>query len=144
MLAGSNDNEAGLFNVQAGGNLPPSTQESINLSFTCPAGTAAQFRSDAGVSAWRYRYFGVWPNLKISETAGTYHGAEIPMVFGGSDRGIDIPDTNAQKVVKTKMMKAWAGFVKDPEAGLTKLGWPKYDKNSKSLRNSSHRRMLIF
>jgi hypothetical protein len=29
------------------------------------------------------------------------------------------------------MRDAWAGFAKDPEHGLEKLGWPLYDPTSK-------------
>lgn len=66
ILVGNNNNEAGLFNAIAGGQIPPAAQAAINADFTCPAGDAARYRTLNGVKAWRYRYFGVWPNLLIS------------------------------------------------------------------------------
>jgi len=42
---------------------------------------------------------------------------------------INFPDTDAQKVLTKTMMGAWAGFAKDPENALDKLGWPVYDQS---------------
>ncbi|KAF2402642.1 alpha/beta-hydrolase [Trichodelitschia bisporula] len=138
MLVGNNDNEAGLFAVlaQAGAAgaaaKAPSTSSSLaielgNLRFTCPAGDAAKARRDAGVSAWRYRYAGEWPNQNIGPKAGAWHGSELGMVFGTTERTSNKPDTEEERKLSAKMREAWTTFAKDPVNGLTKLGWPLYD-----------------
>ena len=69
--------------------MAPPKGASSDAAFSCPSGYAAKVRVQAGVSAWRYRYHGVFENLRISDTvaAGAYHSAEIPLVFGTTTRG---------------------------------------------------------
>jgi len=56
----------------------------MNAEFTCPAGDAARYRAMNDVPVWRYRYFGVWPNLNISANAGAFHSAEVSQIFGNT------------------------------------------------------------
>lgn len=37
------------------------------------------------------------------------------------------------KALSNVIMQAWATFAKDPQNGLTKLGWPKYNPLGKTL-----------
>jgi cholinesterase len=108
-----------------------------NAAIGCPSAAAAKARRDAGVPAWRYQYSATWPNQKLGGTAppdvGAWHGSEIALIFGTTEvknnlKGTDLP---AEKELAKKMRDAWAGFAKDPEHGLEKLGWPLYDPNSK-------------
>jgi cholinesterase len=43
-------------------------------------------------------------------------------------------DTDVEKELVAKMMKAWATFAKDPKEGLSKvMGWPVYDPEKPTL-----------
>jgi hypothetical protein len=60
---------------------------------------------------------------------GAYHGSELPLVYGApklKDASDSSTDTAAEAALTKVMMSAWAGFAKDPENGLTKLGYPLY------------------
>jgi hypothetical protein len=98
---------------------------------SCGPAVGATARSKAGVPAWRYRWFGEWPNLEIYPGIGAYHSMDCPIVFGATERTSKIPDTPEEAKFVKNMMTAWATFAKDPEHGLEKLGWPKYDPSSR-------------
>jgi cholinesterase len=84
---------------------------------------------DKGIYAWRYRWMGVFPNQHIANDAGAWHGSEIPHIFGTiAIRNSKLAPTADQLKVSELMNSAWAAFAKDPEAGLSKLGWPLYNK----------------
>lgn len=77
---------------------------------------------------------GVFPNQRISPTAGAWHGSEIPHVFGLSDAVSKTkPAVENQKKVSEVMNSAWAAFAKSPVDGLTKFGWPLYNANEDTL-----------
>jgi len=93
----------------------------------CGSGDAAVAREKHKVPVWRYRFFGEWPNLVIWPGAGAYHSQDCPIVFGVTERNLrKIPDTPEEAKFVKNVMTAWATFAKDPENGLTKLGWPQY------------------
>ena len=103
---------------------------------SCGPAVGATARSKAGVPAWRYRWFGEWPNLEIYPGIGAYHSMDCPIVFGATERTSKIADTPEEAKFVKNIMTAWATFAKDPDHGLEKLGWPKYDPSSKySLAN---------
>ncbi|KAI9049098.1 hypothetical protein LZ554_006946 [Drepanopeziza brunnea f. sp. 'monogermtubi'] len=135
MLIGSNDYEAGLFRTQfalRGLTYPDSFWTALNLqSFTCPTGIRANLSIAADVPTWRYRYFGVFPNLAISSEAGSWHTAEVPLLFNTAPNSI--PATPEQVSIGNYMRGAWAAFAKDPANGLTTYGWPRYDTSQDSL-----------
>src|ERR1700753_2087043 len=60
---------------------------------TCGPASGAAVRRAAGVPAWRYRWFGEWPNLEIYPGIGAYHSMDCPIVFGATERASSIPDT---------------------------------------------------
>lgn len=84
ILVGNNDNEARLFEVASGGQIPEPALAMINLDFSCPSGHAARYRYMNGVKAYRYRYFGDWPNLNTAYGTGVFHSAEVLMIFGNA------------------------------------------------------------
>jgi carboxylesterase type B len=85
------------------------------------------FCSSTLTSITRYRYHGVFPNQALYSKSGAYHGSEIPLIFGTStDTGVDTPDET--KLAKN-IQHAWATFAKDPDRGLSRLGWPVYQQN---------------
>jgi cholinesterase len=146
MLVGNNANEIALFMVILNqvSALSSPLLSIANGAFSCPSGTAAQARTNAGVKAYRYLYAGEYPNQEIAPKAGAWHGSEIGMVFGSVEHQqqffgdmigekISYPSTEAQKGLEKKMMGAWAAFAKDPENALSKLGWPTYDEKKASI-----------
>jgi cholinesterase len=127
MLAGNVDNEAGLvdFTSELQGH-PRSADETrlSNLAYVCGIDGAIQGRVLHNIKAWRYRWMARWPNLKITQSAGAWHGSDIGSVFGQ----VGSASTPNQIAVSRFMNKAWAEFAKDPQNGLLRLGLPRYDK----------------
>jgi carboxylesterase type B len=131
MLVGNTNNEGATFAGKSGGGTSPA---SMTMGvFNCPSATAAKARVDAGVPAWRYLYAGEWPNQTLGPCCpgvkGAWHGAEIALIFGSTELKKKGADTPAEKVLARKIRDAWAGFAKDPQNGLKKLGWPVYNPN---------------
>jgi carboxylesterase type B len=99
---------------------------------SCGGGKAAQARRDQGVSAWRFVFLGEWENQAIYPGMGAYHSMDCPIVFGTVELKREVkPNTPQQEQFIKNVMTAWASFAKDPDSGLTKLGWPVYDASSK-------------
>jgi carboxylesterase type B len=98
---------------------------------TCGSRDAARSRINAGVKAWRYRYFADWPNQRLGSGAGAYHGTDVPMIFGTSQFYTNVSDTPEEIALSKNIRHAWAEFARDPQNGLLKLGWPVYDEQSR-------------
>ncbi|TID17911.1 prolyl oligopeptidase (secreted protein) [Venturia nashicola] len=137
LLIGNNDNEYGLQGTIAKIQGKPYSNQTLligNLGYMCSAKVQAQRRMDKGIKAWRYRWMGVFPNQRISHDAGAWHGSEIPHVFGTIVlQQSRAKVTEEQMKVSGLMNSAWATFAKDPETGLSKLGWPLYNEKEDSL-----------
>lgn len=135
MLIGSTNYEAGYFRTQfalGGAFLPDAAWTALTLqAFTCPVALRANASVDADVPIWRYRYFGVFPNLRISDEAGAWHGSENPMIFNTAPNSI--PATAEQIAFGKYFRGAWAAFAKNPTSGLTAYGWPQYDPSQDTL-----------
>ncbi|KAJ5714725.1 Carboxylesterase type B [Penicillium malachiteum] len=136
-LVTCNNNEAGFYRLAAyASNITVSNQtwNEFNLAaFTCPSGRAARDRVAHGVPAWQARYFGDWENLRIYPGSGTYHGSDIPMIFGNAEKITGLPDSDPEKKVSRYMASAWVAFATDPYNGLKKFGWPQYNSHEKTL-----------
>jgi hypothetical protein len=104
----------------------------VNSAITCGIRQATRARANAGVKVWRYRYYGEWPNQRLSPRSGAFFGSEIPIVFGSAAYYTDIPDVPEEAKLSAVVRRAWTEFAKDPKNGLTRLGWPTYDESSKS------------
>jgi hypothetical protein len=135
MLIGNNDYEAGLWRTEfalEGVFLPDAFWTDFTLQeFTCPAGIRANASVSANIPIWRYRYMGVFPDTAISSEAGTWHAAEIPLIF---DTVIPNPGpTTAEISIANYMRGAWAAFAKDPQKGLVQYGWPRYNTSQDTL-----------
>jgi len=138
MLIGNNNYEGGYFRTTfalAGTFFPDIFWDWFNLQeFTCPTGIRANVSYAAKTPIWRYRYFGVWPNLAVSSEAGAYHVAEVPMLFNTVPNS---PAASEEQISIAKYMRgAWAAFAKDPEKGLSTYGdggWPTYDPTKDTL-----------
>ncbi|CAE6452900.1 unnamed protein product [Rhizoctonia solani] len=97
----------------------------------CPAAREAQLRVDAGLTTFRYRYSGVYPNLSPYPFIRAYHTSDVPMWFGAVNtvQGLKEKTTAEQKKQSEYMQGALAAFTKDPKQGLVKYGWPLYQGN---------------
>jgi len=133
MLIGNNNYEGGIFRTEfalAGLFFSDAFWDDFNLQeFTCPAGIRANASLAAGNPTWRYRYFGVFPNLAVSSEAGTYHAAELPIIFDTAPGA----STADEVSIANYMRGAWAAFAKDPQKGLTTYGWPSYNPSQDTL-----------
>lgn len=79
LLTGSTNDESGLFRMMAP-QVSDGTWQSVNdLAFTCPAAMRAAESLRHGNPTWRYRYFGVFPNLILSTQpeSGAWHTSEV-------------------------------------------------------------------
>jgi carboxylesterase type B len=143
MLIGSNDYEFGLFAALVGydsillgtGNLAGLPMAMVNMLYACGTVVAANARYKAGVNTWRYRYAGDFPNMNITleeGTGGSWHGAEVGLVFGTTEGASKTLDTVEEKKLSKQMREFWAAFAKDPDHGLSNLGWPLYNPDGKS------------
>lgn len=143
LLGGNADYEAGLFaTIAALQNVtyPRSFWDTFNLEgFTCPAAVRANISISAGVPTWRYRYFGDFPNLRLTSVpdSGAWHASELPVIFDNfPPAGNGVPaSTDAEISIGNYMRGAWAAFAKDPANGLKNYqgGWPTYDPAGNTL-----------
>jgi cholinesterase len=138
-LIGNNNYEAGLFKLQAiiaGASFPNTAWCLFNSDvFTCPVSAAAGYRAQYNVPTYRYRYFGEFPNLRLTvdPNSGAWHGSEIPIIFGTAPDASGEPNTLAETSISYYLQGAWAAFAKDPENAFTDFPYwyPTYDSDSK-------------
>jgi len=142
LLIGNNDNEAGFFNAIAatfGVFELESFWDQFNLNiFVCPSAARANYSVAAHLPTWRYRYFGAWPDLQIqyNPDSGAYHASELSLLFDHiPPAGVPgIPDPTDVEYRWGKYIRdAWTAFAKDPEKGLERFGWPKWDPKKETL-----------
>ncbi|KAG8529054.1 uncharacterized protein KY384_005689 [Bacidia gigantensis] len=130
-LIGQTSNEAGYYKIpaySANVTLPQSAWDHFNLAdFTCPASFTAQSKVNHHVPVYRFVYFGDWDNLRLYPDSGAYHGSDVEMVFGGSLDVSGLPKSTEEVKMEMVMMKAWAAFVEQPDGGLERTGWPRYE-----------------
>jgi carboxylesterase type B len=115
---GTNENEGttlGSYGVSAEALV-------TRVAFTCPAGEYVGDRFNASVPTWQYRYQGQWPNLNPPGTKlGTFHSAEISMVFGTYNLSRVANATTEQIRTSKVMQDAWTVFAADPSNGLKRV-----------------------
>ncbi|KAF2010253.1 alpha/beta-hydrolase [Aaosphaeria arxii CBS 175.79] len=132
LLTGINDNEfATLLPLSPNGPNQTAVDRSTNASMNCPAAAAARSRTEYSIPAWRYRYFGQFPNLNPVEWLGAYHSSELPIIFNTSN--LLGPNTDNELATVEYLQGAWLSFVRDPENGLINYGWPLYNETTESL-----------
>jgi cholinesterase len=139
-LVGNNNYEAGLFKI-LGVQRNISAQEWCLFDaavFTCPAAQAAAYRAKQQVNTFRYRYYGDFPNLALTNApplgpSGAWHGSEIPIVFKTAVDASQAPDTPAEARISQYLHGVWASFAKDPENALyaDRYNYPQYDPKSR-------------
>jgi carboxylesterase type B len=142
LLIGNADNEAGLFRAitaLGGTNAPESVWTTMNQgTFDCPAAARANISVSNGIPTWRYRWFGDFPNTRITSVpdSGAWHASELPLLFDIVPSGVEIPGNTPEEIeIGNYFRGAWATFAKDPVNGLTNYGggWPSYDVGKQTL-----------
>ena len=145
LLIGNDNWESGFFRVenalafaQAGIStvIPDSYWVAFQkISFECATAHRAFYHYRANLPVWRYRYFGDFPNVRLTVVpdSGAYHGSELPMLFDMLD-GLG-PSTAAQLSIGREMRSAWAAFAKEPMQGLMErpLNWQPYSPEKETL-----------
>ncbi|KAH8666460.1 Alpha/Beta hydrolase protein [Xylariales sp. PMI_506] len=140
ILVGNTDDEAGLFQwiLPTASLLPDSFWTTMNeQTFTCSSAMRASMNVLNGNPTWRYRWFGVFPNLilPVNPTPGAWHGSELPSIFNTTEENNPVPNTDAQNAIGLYLRGAWAAFAKDTAGGLDGYdgGWPKFSTGGESL-----------
>ena len=136
-LFGNNNNEAGFYRIPAysRGIVPSQEQvDSFHLeSFTCPVAKQVKSRYAHGIPSWSYRYLADWENTRLYNGSGAYHGVDLHMMFGASEEVSGLPDSHEQQQLRNIMQRLWFSFMKDPQEGLLKMGWPSYSAQDLTL-----------
>ncbi|KAH6871540.1 carboxylesterase [Thelonectria olida] len=136
ILVGNTDFEAGLLRLFAPGVREDLWHVFNQRTYVCPAGERASYGMLTGTPTWRYRYFGEFPNLRLTTNppSGAWHAAEIPILFDTIPTTA-IANTPEQVAIGKYMRGAWAAFAKDPANGLTTYedGWPQYSPSDRTL-----------
>lgn len=142
-LAGNGNYEAGFYRISAFNaniTLSPEKWDLFNQrAFTCPTKYATDFRVSQDVPTWRYRFMGDFDNLRLYNSwgdypdSGSYHGSDLSELFGTAQNVTGEPSTAAQERFSRYMQSAWAAFGRDPQNGLSKYGWSKYNSSTSSL-----------
>jgi cholinesterase len=142
LLIGNTDYEDGLYATLAALRniiIPRSYWEGVDLSvFSCPTAVRANISLAAGVPTWRYRWFGSFPNTRLTSIpdSGAWHESELPVLFDNLPTGSGIPATTSEEASIGRYLRgAWAAFAKDPVNGLSyyKCGWPLYNPARETL-----------
>ena len=97
-------------------------------SFLCPAVQTSKWRTQAGLTTYRYQYAGDFDNVSPLPWMGPYHASDLPMLFGthqdytnGEGRS-----TAFEFAVSERMEDLVFSFMLDPHRGSEKHGWTPY------------------
>lgn len=105
----------------------PAGEPPFNV-MTCGAAEAAKARVLHNVPVWRYHL----ANNKPGSTKGASLTSDVRAIWGEGTTGIS-------KIFQD----AWVAFVKDPDNGLSKIGWPKYEGKGNTLVRIAHDGKLV-
>ena len=127
LLIGNTHNEAGLFKpsfARQNVTFPEARWDELSHTlFTCSTAARALASVVLGMPTWRYRWFGDYPSLLITESppSGAWHGSEVPIIFDTSrDVQTLVKRTTLEEEMTVYTRGAWAAFAKDPVHGLTR------------------------
>ncbi|OKL58232.1 hypothetical protein UA08_06392 [Talaromyces atroroseus] len=128
LFIGSNNYEVGLFRAifdVEGVTFSEAQWDYLNfVIYTCPASYRARYNVQNNIPTWRYRYFGEFPNLRLTTNpdSGAWHGSEVPLIFN-TDTDIQnlVARTTAEAKIADYLRKAWVAFATDPEGGLASI-----------------------
>ncbi|KAG9103555.1 hypothetical protein FRC06_009925 [Ceratobasidium sp. 370] len=134
-LISSLENEAtGLVPFDPKGINGTLANEILINNFICTTSKNANLRVQVNVPTYRVRYAGNFTNISPYPFLGTYHGAELPMLFGGAapqfgGRNATTEESETAKLIQSYMV----AFASNPKSGLNKAGWPMYKPGNDSI-----------
>ncbi len=133
LMIGVNADEGSLFStgLSTAVRVPPQFKNDPagaaahigRVRFFEPAWEQASWHQAAGLQTHFYHFTRV-PPYRTGEKLGSFHGSEIPYVFGGGMRcGLFEPNsprtTDHDRRLSAEMMDAWTGFAKSGDPGWT-------------------------
>lgn len=136
-----NNHESGFYRISAlsqGTLLPESNWTAFELeTFICSTAFESKYRDELGIPAYQARHMADWDNVRLytgPPSSGAYHGSEFESIIGNSEViSGGYPPSHQQMELTNFMQKAWAAFAADPAQGLTDIGWPRHNPDSRSL-----------
>jgi cholinesterase len=99
----------------------------VESFLVCRVARTVTSRAGLGLPTWVYEYAGAFANQESVLGKGPWHGSEVGLVFGTNPLVRKVSDTKEQAELGRKMREAWTTFAKDPEKGLDRLKWPRYN-----------------
>ncbi|KAG9085195.1 hypothetical protein FS749_004617 [Ceratobasidium sp. UAMH 11750] len=134
-LISSLENEAtGLVPFDPKGINETLADEILINTFLCTTSKNANLRAQANVPTYRARYAGNFTNISPYPFLGTYHGAELPMLFGGATPQFGGRNATTEESSTAKLLQSYmVAFANDPKTGLNKMGWPIYKPGNDSI-----------
>ncbi|KAG9127102.1 hypothetical protein FRC07_000662 [Ceratobasidium sp. 392] len=134
-LISSLENEAtGLVPFDPKGINETLAYQQLISVFVCPTSKNANLRVQAKVPTYRMRYGGNFTNISPYPFLGTYHGAELPMLFGGAAPQFGGRNATTEQSDTAKLMQSFlVAFASDPENGLKKMSLPSYKPGNDSI-----------
>lgn len=112
--------------------------DNVDEHSMCSVPERANISISHNAPTWRYRYFGVWPDMQLSTypDCGAWHTIDVLAVFDYIPQGPGIPHQTPEQISTGKYVRgAWAAFAKDPKEGLKSYedGWPLYNPTEDTL-----------
>ncbi|KAG8790316.1 hypothetical protein FRC12_012185 [Ceratobasidium sp. 428] len=134
-LISSLENEAtGLVPFDPKGINETLANQILVNTFVCPTAKNAGLRAQANVPTYRVRYGGNFTNISPYPFLGTYHGAELPMLFGGAAPQFGGRDATTEQSTTAKLLQSFlVAFASNPRDGLSNMGWPTYKPGNDSI-----------
>ncbi|KAL4911980.1 Alpha/Beta hydrolase protein [Aspergillus aurantiobrunneus] len=130
VLIGNADREGASL---AANDLGPAVSETNKPSEQAiNAMTNGVFNCPAGLAVWRYRYFGVFPNLDPFTWLGSWHSSILPTLLNTADK-YGVANTPTQNEAASFLQSILVNFARDPVHGLSRMGFPQYDPAGNSL-----------
>ncbi|OJJ45119.1 hypothetical protein ASPZODRAFT_70435 [Penicilliopsis zonata CBS 506.65] len=104
----------------------PAAEEAKTLYVRCQVVGEAKTRQSLGLTSYRMMYSGNFSNISPLPWMGAYHSSELPMIMGTyADVGGE--GTPFQHATSRVMQDYYLAFAYDPENGVERMGWPKYN-----------------
>ena len=97
-------------------------------AFLCPAAETSLLRTKAGLTTYRYQYYGDWANVSPLPWMGPYHASDLPMLFATHQdyTNGEGQSTPLEFAVSERMEDLLYSFMADPYHGPEQHGWAPY------------------
>lgn len=150
LLIGNTDYEGAyqhFITTLYNGSNSPGFWDNFNYAiFDCPATARSKYSIASGIPTWRYRYFGEFPNMRLSydpKDWRAYHSSELTLLWNAFDHTgknyFGLGATPEEVALGKYIRGAWAAFAADPIHGLERYApdghapWPKYNPDAQTL-----------